>query len=443
MSDLGFSVTTLLSTNPTRSYSQTIRISITPELQGTVSQNYSSDPIDANFWRPEDEEEGPRRSRGASLAHMLQAMCPLLEEDENAQKRIDNNIDTITLRPVDRVNFDLLDGKIEIDHLEEAFKYENIEKRMLGSGHYGFAYKASYGGVECAVKQPRRDRHEENYKSMVKEIKIMAYITSKHFHPNLLFYIAGDLGEENRKNICLLTELCDTSLFKWLSKAKTETFNNECFREIDLYNDFDQYRTVYMVEHNAGFGPKEVAFYSTTTFTALLYQIALGMLALSKIPCCHRDLATRNVLLLKSGNVLIAKIADFGLAKKLEDTHYSAAGLEGLPINIMSPSAREYRRFSVASDIWAYHQLIIAVFVFEGVQKKNSYEVLVQRCHHEIQDLLERGMLKNKKKRPTFEECVEVMRNHLQRLNPELLASIDAELQKLSQRRTHNILHTL
>ncbi|CAJ0951200.1 unnamed protein product, partial [Mesorhabditis belari] len=239
--------------------------------------------------RKEDEEEGPRRSRGASLAHMLQAMCPLLEEDENAQKRIDNNIDTITLRPVDRVNFDLLDGKIEIDHLEEAFKYENIEKRMLGSGHYGFAYKASYGGVECAVK------------------------------------------------------------------------------------------------------------------------IALGMLALSKIPCCHRDLATRNVLLLKSGNVLIAKIADFGLAKKLEDTHYSAAGLEGLPINIMSPSAREYRRFSVASDIWAYHQLIIAVFVFEGVQKKNSYEVLVQRCHHEIQDLLERGMLKDKKKRPTFEVRVRIL----------------------------------
>ena len=50
-------------------------------------------------------------------------------------------------------------------------------------------------------------------------------------------------------------------------------------------------------------------------------QVASGMAHLERKGLIHRDLAARNVLI---GENLIAKVADFGLARVIVDNEYSA-----------------------------------------------------------------------------------------------------------------------
>ena len=53
----------------------------------------------------------------------------------------------------------------------------------------------------------------------------------------------------------------------------------------------------------------------------VLFQIASGMSYLEREKYIHRDLAARNVLV---GENNICKVADFGLARVIEDSEYNA-----------------------------------------------------------------------------------------------------------------------
>ena len=63
-------------------------------------------------------------------------------------------------------------------------------------------------------------------------------------------------------------------------------------------------------------------FVGTFLHTNLQYfQVAHGMAHLERKGLIHRDLAARNVLI---GENIIAKVADFGLARVIVDNEYSA-----------------------------------------------------------------------------------------------------------------------
>lgn len=91
----------------------------------------------------------------------------------------------------------------------------------------------------------------------------------------------------------------------------------------------------------------------TSDLTTICHQICLGMVYLEAREFVHRDLAARNVLI-STGNVV--KLADFGLAKVLEDEgdYYKGNEETNFPVRWTAPEAIEKLKFSVKSDVWSF-----------------------------------------------------------------------------------------
>lgn len=88
--------------------------------------------------------------------------------------------------------------------------------------------------------------------------------------------------------------------------------------------------------------------------TLLLYafQLSTALSYLESKKFVHRDIAARNVLV-SSHNCV--KLADFGLSRSMsDDQSYYKASKGKLPIKWMSPESINFRRFTIASDVWMF-----------------------------------------------------------------------------------------
>ncbi|XP_076828739.1 tyrosine-protein kinase Lyn-like isoform X2 [Brachyhypopomus gauderio] len=151
-------------------------------------------------------------------------------------------------------------------------------------------------------------------------------------------------------------------------------------------------------------------------------QIAEGMAYIEKKSYIHRDLRAANVLV---SECLLCKIADFGLARVIEDNEYSAKEGAKFPIKWTAPEAINYGSFTIKSDMWSFGILLHELITYGKIPYTglSNAEVVarVQRgyrmpcpsnCPQALYDIMTSCWRAEAEERPTFDYMQSVLEDY-------------------------------
>ncbi|KAL0170027.1 hypothetical protein M9458_034623, partial [Cirrhinus mrigala] len=151
--------------------------------------------------------------------------------------------------------------------------------------------------------------------------------------------------------------------------------------------------------------------------------VADGMAYIEQRNYIHRDLRAANILV---SDELICKIADFGLARLIENNEYTAR--EGKFASIVEPrelkrclrslrcKAINYGTFSIKSDVWSFGVLLTEIVTYGRIPYPGmtNPEVIANlergyrmpcpdNCPEDLYDIMKHCWTESPDNRPTFE----------------------------------------
>ncbi|XP_078348198.1 fibroblast growth factor receptor 4-like [Oculina patagonica] len=276
-----------------------------------------------------------------------------------------------------------------------------ITDEKLGGGEFGTVNKGIYlrtdgNKLPVAVKRLKDNMDQQQRLALIKELETLIHVDR---HPNIVSLVGACTFEEP---LCVIIEfVSDGSLDKLLRISR-----------VQAQKDDATYANIW----------------SRLTERELLRiasDIASGMRHLESKQCIHRDLACRNVLV---GNGLVAKVADFGMARDISTDGQYIKTTEGrIPWLWMSMEALRGTN-TAKGDVWSFGVVLWEIVTLGELPYKNVKGVVelhdmlqdgvrLQKpphCSDELYNIMLRCWEKSPDDRPTFGDLHEMLKDILQ-----------------------------
>ncbi|XP_068761952.1 fibroblast growth factor receptor 4-like [Montipora capricornis] len=266
-----------------------------------------------------------------------------------------------------------------------------LTHEKLGGGEFGVVNKGYYLRIDgqqlpVAVKRLKDNSAQRERMSLIRELETLIHVGR---HPNIVSLVGACTFEEP---ICVVIEFVSGGSLDRILKAS----------HVKNPNPNTVYNNIW-----SRLNERELLNIAS--------DVANGMKHLEGKQCIHRDLASRNVLI---GNGLVAKVADFGMARDIStDGEYIKTTEGKIPWLWMSVEALQGIS-TIKGDVWSFGVLLWEIVTlgelpYRGVQGLVELHNLLQdgvrlekppHCSQELYDVMLRCWDKSPDNRPKFEE---------------------------------------
>jgi len=362
-------------------------------------------------------------------------------ERESANASSSQIVDASAMGRIASIRNAISDNNNAKNHSQEL---EVLE--LLGEGTFGKVHKGLWRGTVVAIKTMLLPANMSGQEKRERMAIMEAAISSSLAHPNvvqtytysikpIIDRMHGSFQDGSTHASAVIV-----SPGSWVNDGKVDVSDEGCADDVLAAikrgkDCLHSYEVRLVIEHcDRGClrtALDEEVFLSNTglNYAAILdsaSDIARAMLHLHCNDVVHADLKAQNVMLCSSGaegRGVTCKIADFGLAVRMEDTTTHMSGLFQGTLTHMAPEILLEGRVSKAADVYAFGITCWELFTsgkpFHGVAKALLGHVIAREHRRPtfpnltpggFRGLIERCWAHNPEDRPTFHQIVEELK---------------------------------